>query len=223
MSAYWPFVVIGVFTGSLYGLAAMGMVLTYKTVGVFNFAYGAVAMFCAFTYWQVHDAWGVTAWLAMPLLFLVVAPVLGLVLEALFRPLSGAAVEVVDRGVPRSAGGTDGGGRPDLAPGRARAADLPQLDVRSRLSPPRGLRPARHAARLAGHGRRCCGACCADTRFGASTRAVVDNPDLSDMIGVHGDNVRRVAWILSSRVRRPGRHPHQPDAGRWTSTGSSCS
>ncbi len=36
------------------------------------------------------------------------------------------------------------------------------------------------------------------TRFGTSTRAVVDNPDLSDMIGVHGDNVRRVAWILSS-------------------------
>ncbi len=36
-------------------LAAMGMVLTYKTVGVFNFAYGAIAMFCAFTYWQLHD------------------------------------------------------------------------------------------------------------------------------------------------------------------------
>jgi branched-chain amino acid transport system permease protein len=36
------------------------------------------------------------------------------------------------------------------------------------------------------------------TRFGTQTRAVVDNPDLSDMIGVHGDNVRRVAWILST-------------------------
>jgi len=36
------------------------------------------------------------------------------------------------------------------------------------------------------------------TRFGTQTRAVVDNPDLSDMIGVHGDNVRRIAWILST-------------------------
>ncbi len=36
------------------------------------------------------------------------------------------------------------------------------------------------------------------TRFGTATRAVVDNPDLSDMIGVHGDNVRRAAWILST-------------------------
>src|SRR5581483_842423 len=78
-----------------YGLAAMGMVLTYKTVGVFNFAYGAIAMFCAFTYWQLHDQWGLTAWVAMPILFLVVAPCIGIVLEALFRPLSGAAVEVV--------------------------------------------------------------------------------------------------------------------------------
>jgi branched-chain amino acid transport system permease protein len=36
------------------------------------------------------------------------------------------------------------------------------------------------------------------TSFGTSTRAVVDNPDLADMIGVNGDNVRRAAWILSS-------------------------
>ena len=36
------------------------------------------------------------------------------------------------------------------------------------------------------------------TRFGTSTRAVVDNPDLADMIGVHGDQVRRTAWILSA-------------------------
>src|ERR1700751_4594775 len=95
MSAYWPFIVIGIFTGGLYGLAAMGMVLTYKTVGVFNFAYGAIAMFCAFTYWQLHDQWGISAWVAMPILFLVVAPVIGVILEGLFRPLSGAAVEVV--------------------------------------------------------------------------------------------------------------------------------
>ena len=73
----------------------MGMVLTYKTVGVFNFAYGAIAMFCAFTYWDLHDNWGLSAWVAMPVLFLVVAPVMGVVLKALFRPLSGVATEVL--------------------------------------------------------------------------------------------------------------------------------
>jgi branched-chain amino acid transport system permease protein len=95
VSAYWPFIVIGVFAGSLYGLAAMGMVLTYKTVGVFNFAYGAIAMFCAYAYWQLHDQWGISAWIAMPVLFLVVAPLIGIILESLFRPLSGVATEVV--------------------------------------------------------------------------------------------------------------------------------
>jgi len=76
MSAYWPFIVIGVFTGALYGLAAMAWWLTYKTVGVFNFAYGAIAMFCAFTYWQLHDQWGISA-VGHADLFLIVAPAMG--------------------------------------------------------------------------------------------------------------------------------------------------
>jgi branched-chain amino acid transport system permease protein len=196
MSAYWPFVVIGIFTGALYGLAAMGMVLTYKTVGVFNFAYGAIAMFCAFTYWQLHDAWGLTAWVSMPILFLVVAPVMGVVLEALFRPLSGASVEVV---IVVSLG--------VLAALSAGAGLLwPQDEHLQPIFPISTFVLGSHlhvgydqlgtllvslsmAALLWGLLRR--------TRFGTSTRAVVDNPDLSDMIGVHGDGVRRVAWILS--------------------------
>jgi branched-chain amino acid transport system permease protein len=196
MSAYWPFVVIGVFTGGLYGLAAMGMVLTYKTVGVFNFAYGAIAMFCAFTYWQLHDQWGLSAWIAMPVLFLIVAPAMGVALEALFRPLSGAAVEVV---IVVSLG--------VLAALTAAAGLLwPQDEHLQPIFPISTFVVGTHlrvgydqlgtlivslamAALLWALLRR--------TRFGTSTRAVVDNPDLADMIGVHGDNVRRVAWILS--------------------------
>jgi branched-chain amino acid transport system permease protein len=196
VSAYWPFVIIGVFTGGLYGLAAMGMVLTYKTVGVFNFAYGAIAMFCAFTYWQLHDDWGLSAWVAMPLLFLVVAPLMGVALEALFRPLSGAAAEVV---IVVSLG--------VLALLTAAAGLIwPQDHQLQPIFPISTFVLGTHlhvgydqlgtllvslsmAALLWALLRR--------TRFGTSTRAVVDNPDLADMIGVHGDNVRRVAWILS--------------------------
>ena len=197
MSAYWPFIVIGIFTGGLYALAAMGMVLTYKTVGVFNFAYGAIAMFCAFTYWQLHDQWGITAWLAMPILFLIVAPVMGVILEGLFRPLSGAAIEVV---IVVSLG---------VLAALSAAAGLiwPQDEHLQPIFPISTFRlgstlhvgydqlgtlliSLSMAALLWGLLRH--------TRFGTQTRAVVDNPDLSDMIGVHGDNVRRVAWILSS-------------------------
>jgi branched-chain amino acid transport system permease protein len=197
MSAFWPFVVIGIFGGGLYGLAAMGMVLTYKTVGVFNFAYGAIAMFCAFTYWQLHDVWGLSAWVSMPILFLVVAPVIGVALEALFRPLSGAAIEVV---IVVSLG---------VLAALSAAASLiwPQDEHLQPIFPTStfvlGARlhvgydqlgtllvSLSMAALLWALLRR--------TRFGTSTRAVVDNPDLADMIGVHGDSVRRVAWILSS-------------------------
>ena len=35
-----------------------GLVVTYTTSGIFNFAHGAVAMLAAFTYWQVRFDWG---------------------------------------------------------------------------------------------------------------------------------------------------------------------
>ena len=38
MNDLLPFVVIGLTAGSVYGLAGTGLVLTYKTSGVFNFA-----------------------------------------------------------------------------------------------------------------------------------------------------------------------------------------
>ena len=43
MAEILPFIVIGLAVGSVYGLAATGLVLTYKTSGIFNFAYGALA------------------------------------------------------------------------------------------------------------------------------------------------------------------------------------
>jgi branched-subunit amino acid ABC-type transport system permease component len=198
VSAYWPFIASGVFAGSLYGLAAMGMVLTYKTVGVFNFAYGAMAMFSAFTYWDLHDNWGLSAWVAMPILFVVVAPLMGVILEALFRPLSGAPTEVmivVSLGVlaalqalaPLAYGSYDRQLKPiiPLSTFEVSAHFHVGWDQLGTL-----LISLTMAALLWFLLRR--------TRFGTSTRAVVDNPDLSDMIGVHGDQVRRTAWILSS-------------------------
>jgi branched-chain amino acid transport system permease protein len=41
-------VLIGIAAGALYSLAALGIVLIYKTTGVLNFAHGAIGMFTAF-------------------------------------------------------------------------------------------------------------------------------------------------------------------------------
>ena len=38
MNALLPFVILGITAGSVYGLTATGLVLTYKTAGIFNFA-----------------------------------------------------------------------------------------------------------------------------------------------------------------------------------------
>lgn len=49
-----PFIVAGLMTGSIYALAAVGLVLTYKTSGIFNFAYGALASVSAFLFYFLH-------------------------------------------------------------------------------------------------------------------------------------------------------------------------
>lgn len=85
-----PFVVAGIVSGSLYGLAGLGLVLTYRTSGVFNFGYGAIAAAAAFAFYTLHDSHG----LAWPLAALIVvvgfAVVVGPLLELVTRILVGA-------------------------------------------------------------------------------------------------------------------------------------
>ena len=69
-----PYVILGVFGGSIYALAALGIVLTYKTSGIFNFAYGGLAMLCAYVFWQMRDRWHWSQWIAIPVLLVVIAP-----------------------------------------------------------------------------------------------------------------------------------------------------
>ena len=197
MSVYWSLVAIGLFIGSIYGLAAMGLVLTYKTTGVFNFAYGAVAMVCGFAYWQFHDSWHLRAWIALPLLLLVVAPLIGLLFEALFRPLAGLSAEV------------------PLVVSLALLALLQAAAVLIWNGQERGLEPViprstfRVGSLYVGYDQVGTLAIALlmggvlwwllrHTRFGTATRAVVDNRDLASMIGVSGESVRRTAWIISS-------------------------
>lgn len=49
-----PFIISGLVTGSVYGLAGSGLVVTYKTSGVFNFAHGALATIAAYLFYTLH-------------------------------------------------------------------------------------------------------------------------------------------------------------------------
>jgi branched-subunit amino acid ABC-type transport system permease component len=65
----WAFVVAGINDGAIYSLAALGLVLTFKTSGIFNFAIGAQAAASAYVFHsfrdQAHLAWPVAALLAL--------------------------------------------------------------------------------------------------------------------------------------------------------------
>jgi branched-subunit amino acid ABC-type transport system permease component len=49
-----PFEVTGIADGSIYALAALGLVLTYKTSGIFNFAIGAQAAASAYVFYSMR-------------------------------------------------------------------------------------------------------------------------------------------------------------------------
>jgi len=193
-----PYIVLGLFGGSIYALASLGIVLTYKTTGVFNFAYGGVAMFCAYVFWQMRDRWHLSQWLAIPILLIVVAPLLGVILEGIFRPLATASAEVqivVALGilaffitlVPIIFGGSDHQLTSIFSLGQFRLGSQVVVTWNEAGT---FLLTLAVAAGLYVLLRR--------TRLGTATRAVVDNRDLAGLIGVNAGTVGRVAWIIST-------------------------
>ena len=54
MSTLLPFIVVGVATGSVYALAGIGLVVTYKTSGILNFAHGSIATIAAYIFYGLY-------------------------------------------------------------------------------------------------------------------------------------------------------------------------
>jgi len=77
MHLFVTYTIFGLVLGGVYGIAASGLVLTYNTSGIFNFAHGAEAMLGAFVYWEVRFGWHVPAPLALLLVLGVFAPLMG--------------------------------------------------------------------------------------------------------------------------------------------------
>src|SRR5260370_17174157 len=88
MNALLPFVILGITAGSVYGLTGTGLVLTYKTSGIFNFAQGAVATTGAYVFYILHDQLGLPAVPTGLICVFALGPVLGLGLEAMSRRLA---------------------------------------------------------------------------------------------------------------------------------------
>ncbi len=81
MQDFLAYTVLGICLGSVYAIAATGLVVTYSTSGIFNVAHGSVAMISALAYWQLHQAWGLPAIFSFVLVIGFFAPAIGVVLE----------------------------------------------------------------------------------------------------------------------------------------------
>ena len=95
MQQFLALTVAGIATyGCVYALTALGLVVTYTTSGIFNFAQGAVGMIGAFTYWEfeAHFHWPALA--AFVFVGLVLSPLAGAALEwLLMRRVANATLE----------------------------------------------------------------------------------------------------------------------------------
>jgi branched-chain amino acid transport system permease protein len=86
---FW--LIAGITYGSVYAVAATGLVVTYTTSGIFNFAQGAIGMFLAYVFWQIQVDWGVQTFIALLLTVFVAAPIMGAIIEiTLMRKIADA-------------------------------------------------------------------------------------------------------------------------------------
>ncbi|MFI5042116.1 MAG: ATP-binding cassette domain-containing protein [Acidimicrobiales bacterium] len=192
-----PFIVIGLASGSVYALAGTGLVLTYKTSGIFNFAHGSVAALAVFGYYFLHVQHGVPWPLAALLCLLVMAPLMGCALELLARQLSkvdhtlqiassiGLILWVV--GVGNIWYGSESGRFPPFLPTSTFRLAGVNIGWDQLITFAVGAAATAALYFFFRH-----------VRLGIAMRAVVDDPELLSMTGETPATVRRWAWIIGS-------------------------
>ncbi|CCV14264.1 branched-chain amino acid ABC transporter permease [Mesorhizobium sp. STM 4661] len=78
----------GLFQGSLYAMMAVGLALVWTTIGVFNFSHGVFMMLGAYFAWQLV-AFGLPVVIAFPLAVIVMAGAGWILQASVVRPLIG--------------------------------------------------------------------------------------------------------------------------------------
>ena len=80
MDKFLTFTIVGLSLAAIYAVIASGLVLTYTTTGIFNFAHGAAGMLAAFLYWQLRFEWNWPVPLALIVILGIAAPLFGVLL-----------------------------------------------------------------------------------------------------------------------------------------------
>jgi branched-chain amino acid transport system permease protein len=197
VNEFVSFIVAGVVTGSIYAVTASGLVVTYKSTGVFNFAHGAVGMLMAYLYWQFWQGWGWNPVLSLVIVLFVIAPVFALAVERiLMRPLYGAALSTMivvtlglflvlyglvstvwDQTITRNLPEWFTGDQVDVLGVNLTYEELITIGCAV------GVAVALWALFKL-------------TRVGVSMRAVVDDPSLASLTGARTNRIAGFAWIV---------------------------
>jgi branched-chain amino acid transport system permease protein len=201
MENFVEITVFGLVFGAIYAIAASGLVLTYTTSGIFNFAHGAQAMLAAFVYWQLTAVWGVPVIVAVVLVVGVMGPLLGTVLyQVLMRGLRDVeevtkvvvtvsvllglvalAMWIWEPGQVRSIQPLFGGKGFSIGEISIRYHNL--LCVIAAIALAIGLRIL-----------------FTRTRLGVAMRGVVDDPDLLRLNGFNPDRIAMSSWAMGAAL-----------------------
>lgn len=198
MSEYVPFIIFGLVTGSVYGISAMGLVLTYKTSGMFNFGHGAVCAASAYVFYAFRQQHGVPWPIAAILAIGVFGTLVGLLLERIavvladvtttFKIVGTVGILVAIRALAGLAFGEQSLSfqpfLPQAAVFRIQGVSVTWDNLLALLL---GIGSA---VALYLFFKR--------TRLGTAMRAVVDDAQLLDMMGTPPARVRRSAWVIGS-------------------------
>jgi branched-chain amino acid transport system permease protein len=196
MTELFQFTLFGLMLGCVYAIAAMGLVLTYTVTGVFNFAHGAVGMLAAFCYFELRVRHDVPTPIAVLLVVLLLAPLMGLVVERLLRRFQhadfatslvvtvaltvgflGLAQKLFDPGEARNLPLLFGEHRFELFSVPITYDRLAQVVIAAAVA--FGLRFLLFR-----------------TPLGARMRAVVDDGELARLNGVRSITVARLSWVI---------------------------
>ena len=194
------FIVAGLTTGSIFALAAIGLVLTYKTSGIFNFAHGSLASLSAFTFYYLRQERG-WPWSAAAAVSVIVGGVsIGLLLEYVTRRLASASLSMRVLSTTGILLVVQGGILLVFSPGSERRVQpfLPtaSFDVA-------GVPVTAAQIITFGIGIVLVGALTlflTMTRTGIAMRGVVEDPTLLDLTGISPVQIRRRAWVIGSML-----------------------
>ncbi len=197
MRDFFPFIIAGLVTGSVYGLAATGLVLSYQTSGIFNFGHGAIAAVGAYLFFQLRQEWGVPWPIAGVVVLVIAGLVIGYVFERLARGLEGtstAARVVATVGVLIAIQGL-------LTATYGPAARDSRTFLPTHVFSIGGVNVGLDQVIVF---LVALGATAALTQYlrltatGSAMRAVVDDSQLLDLAGTNPTRVRRTSWAIGS-------------------------